>query len=362
MRLLDRYFVKSFSWGIAFCLALFTVLFVIIDSFNNLNEFLRHGVTLGIVLSYYFYLLPSILIQVVPVSALVSILFVLGNLSRHNEIMALKAGGVSTLKILSPVLFTGLLISFVIFLIHETAAPKAAVNSTAIMEGLILKGKKDLNERAIKNVTLRSKNGQILFAREMEVTTKTLHDVVVLENNRGQVVKSKLVAKKARYEDGRWIFLDTIKYRLNRSGDIVGDPVFSEELTMELPEKPEDFMREASQIEFMSSKQLKNYITSFKGPGNKLIRRLWVDYHAKIAFPFVSLVVILIGAPLALKIERGKTVAGIGASLAVVLLFYSIDSICLALGKGGFLPPILAAWFTNVFFASVGLYLIKNST
>ncbi len=362
MRIVDRYLLKDFLLSIAFCLALFLVLFVIIDSFNNLNEFLRHGVTLTIILSYYFYLVPSILVQVIPVAVLVAILFVLGNFNRHNEITALKASGVSAFHIVGPYLMVGLLISFLVLLINETTVPKSMVNSTAIMEGLILKGKRDLNERAIKNVTLHSKSGQIIFAREMEVQTQTLRDIVILEDGRGQIVKSKLVAKRAHYENGQWIFYDAIKYRLNHFGDIIGEPAFRGELTLELPEKPGDFIKESSQIEFMSSKQLKETILQFKGPSKKLIRRLWVDYHFKIAFPFISLVVILIGAPLALKIERGKTIAGIGTSLAVVLLFYAFDSILLALGKGGYLPPMLSAWLTSFLFAVVGIYLIKNTT
>ena len=361
MRIIERYLIKSFVWAFFYCLALFSILFVIIDGFNHLDEYIHHSVSLRIILTYYYYLFPSILVQIVPISALVSILFGLGNLNKHNEIVALKTSGVSAFHILSPYIFVGILISFTIFLVNETAVPQYTLTSTAIMDGLILKGKKNLQERALKNVTLYGKEKRIFFAREFEVMTQTLYDVVVIEDKQGQTAKSKLTAKKAQYENNHWVFYETMKYEMDRRGDIVGDPLFSSRLEIELPEKPADFINEASQVEFMNAKQLKAYIHNLKGSSQKLIRRLWVDFHQRIAFPFISLIVILIGAPLAIRSERGSMMRGLGTSFMIVLLYYGINSICLALGKGGFIEPFLSAWAGNLFFGLIGLYLISKT-
>ena len=123
-----------------------------------------------------------------------------------------------------------------------------------------------------------------------------------------------------------------------------------------------DFIRQGSQIEFMNSKELKRYIQRLGGASKKLVKKLSVDLHYKIAFPFVSFIVMLIGAPLAMKTGRGGGALGIGTSFALVLLYYGIASMCLALGKGEYLPPAFAAWFGNLFFAVVGIYLIKNTS
>ena len=73
-------------------------------------------------------------------------------------------------------------------------------------------------------------------------------------------------------------------------------------------------------------------------------------------------IVMLLGAPLAMKTGRSGTLMGIGTSFALVLLYYGIASTCLALGKGEYLPPVFAAWFGNLFFAVIGIYLIKNTS
>ncbi|OIO39402.1 MAG: hypothetical protein AUJ72_00890 [Candidatus Omnitrophica bacterium CG1_02_46_14] len=111
----------------------------------------------------------------------------------------------------------------------------------------------------------------------------------------------------------------------------------------------------------MSAKELKSYIHNLKGSSQKLVRKLWVDFHQRIAFPFISLVVILIGAPLALQRKRGSVMRGLGTSFIVVLLYYGINSICLAVGRGGYIEPFLSAWASNLFFGLVGLYLIVKT-
>ena len=362
MRILDRYLVNRFANAMIYCLFLFMLLFVVIDIFNNLDEFLKSGVNFRIILTYYLYSMPVILVQVVPMAVLVSILFVLSNLSRHNEVTAMRASGVSSFHILAPYLFIGAVISFSIFLLSEQIVPRTSVTSTSIMEGLIEKGKKDLSERSIQNATLFTKGNLMVYAREYELATDTLYDVVLFEDDPQRLVQTKIAAKKAVYHGGRWTFYETIEYRMGHSGEIDGEPRFSDSMVIDLGAKPVDFLRESLQIEYMNTRQLEEYIGHLRGVSPKLVQKMMVDFHYKIAFPFVSFIVILIGAPLAMRSERGGALLGIGTSVALVALYYGINSMVLAFGKGGHLPPIFSAWFSNLFFAGVGIYLIKTRT
>lgn len=360
MKLLDKHLVRGFLPPFFSLLVVFATLFIIVDYFNNLDEFLRYNSPFQIVVTYYLYLLPTLLVQIVPIAVLVSILFLLGVMSKHNEVTAMKASGVNTFSILSPFLFLGLVISFAVFLVNETVVPKAVLVSTSIKDGLIEGGKKKLQERAIKNVTLAS-DSRMIFAREYEIVSQTLHDVDI-EDLTNRRYKIKLKARKAAFEDGQWQLYDVLKQRINLRGEIVGEPVYSPRLVMELDVNPDQFIQEASQIEFMNTKELKAYIRNFGTTSNHLANRLWVDYHSRIALPFVSLIIILIGAPLAMRSERGTAMLGIGTSVIIVFLYYAIDSICLALGKGGNLSPMVAAWTANIVFATVGLILIRKNS
>ena len=361
MRILDRYLVNRFVFSLLYCLCLFSVLFIVIDAFNNLDEFLKSGVSMTIIGIYYLYSVPFIVVQIVPMAVLVSTLYVLSSLARHNEITAMKASGVSSFHILAPYLFIGAVISFGIFLVSERVVPMTSITSASIMEGLIEKGKKKLEERTIQNATLFTKGNRMVYAREYELATDTLYDIVIFEDDPHRLMHTKISAKKGVYKDGRWIFYDTVEYHMNRRGELEGEPVFADSLAVALEAKPTDFLRESLQIDYMSTKQLDEYIRHFRSVSRKLVQKMLVDFHYKIAFPFVSFVVMLIGAPLAMRTERGGALKGVGTSLGIVLLYYGINSIALALGKGGTLPPMFSAWFSNLFFASVGLYLIKKT-
>lgn len=360
MRVLDRYLIRGFLAPFVFSLTMILVLFIVVDVFNRLDEILKSHAGSAVILTYYANLVPVVLVQVIPIAVLVSVLYLFGHLNRHNEIVAMRASGVSAFGLLAPFLFVGLLISFGVFLLSETIVPRATVVSTSIKEGLLEKGRSDIRERSIRNVALYASGNRMVFAREFAILTGTLHDVIVLEDDTARVLRSKLTARKAVYENGDWIGKDVIEHRLDPSGDVIGEPIFETERPLGLDRRPEDFIREASQVEFMNTRELKSYIDNLKGASDRIVQRLSVDFHYKIAFPFVSFVVIMIGAPLAMRTERGSAVLGMGTSFIVVLLYYGCLSLSLALGKGGHLPPILAAWASNLAFALVGLFLIRK--
>jgi lipopolysaccharide export system permease protein len=186
--------------------------------------------------------------------------------------------------------------------------------------------------------------------------------VVLFEDAPHRLVQNKITAKKAAYESDGWRFYDTIRYQMDRRGDLEAEPVFSESLRLNLEATPEDFIKESSQVETMNTRQLEEHIRHLENASKKLAKQLWVDFHYKIAFPFVSFVVILIGAPLAMRSTRGGVARGAGISVVLVLLYFGIDSICLALGKGGHLPAFFSAWFSNLFFAALGIYLMKSAS
>ena len=79
-----------------------------------------------------------------------------------------------------------------------------------------------------------------------------------------------------------------------------------------------------------------------------------------VAFPFISLIIIMVAAPFALLTMRGGVMVGIGMSIAIGLLYYAVIAISLAFGKAGIFAPIVAAWFGNVVFAGLGIYLLNK--
>ena len=159
-----------------------------------------------------------------------------------------------------------------------------------------------------------------------------------------------------------WLFSNILIYELDQNGMVVGNPLFFEKKNIDM-ESPKELISKGASYEFMSFKDLSNYIHNFSNASPDIIHRLRVDLHQKISLPFTSLVIILISAAFAIKIKRrGKFAAiiGMGTGIIVGFIYYVLMATCIALGKGGIMPPILSAHLANIIFGVVGTILIRN--
>lgn len=360
MKILDRYTMREFIPPFIYCIAVFVFLYVIIDLFGHLDDILRQGVSIVTLYNYYISFVPIIFTQTAPIAVLLSTIYVLGKFNKHNEIVAMKASGISLQEILRPFICLGLLLSVLIFLVNDKIVPRASIISTTIKEENIEKSKAATENRIINNVTIYGTKNRLFFVRSFDVSSKTLHDVTILEHDENQMVRSKTTAAKAKWINGEWMFYNCIIYQFPKGSTISGDPYVFKEIPLNIEETPDDFLRVEARTDFMDYHQLKNYIRRLSGAGGMTIRKLLVDLHYKISFPFTSLVIMLIGIPFALVSRRGGALFGVGICLGVSLSYYGVSAVSMALGKGGILPAFVSAWLANVLFGTLGIILIRR--
>jgi len=143
---------------------------------------------------------------------------------------------------------------------------------------------------------------------------------------------------------------------------IKSEPLYFSDTTIKIEETPQDFMRQNIPVENMNAKELSSYIARLSESENSsVVKRLKVDLFQKTSFPFTSLIIILLGIPSSIVIQR-RTVAfsSIGLCIGISFIFYVCFSVSLALGKAGAIPPFMAAWQSHVIFASAALYFISR--
>ena len=360
MKIIDKYITRGFIWPFLYCLFIFLFLYVIIDLFGHLDDIIKQGVPFGTIKSYYLSSLPFIFVQTAPFAVLLATIFLLGNLNRNNEIIALRASGINSLRIIAPILLLGIAISLAVFLVNEKIVPEASVTSNTIKELQFEKGQKQRNA-TLTNITVFGKEGKLFYARSYDVASKTLSDVVILEHDKDQFLKRKITAEKMEWLGDKWRFYNCDIYRFDKNGDVVGKPaVFRVPKILQFKETPEDLLKKQTQPEYMNYAQLKDYVRLLSLESKSTARKLLVDLHYKLALPFTNITIMLIGIPFALKRTRSGAMASMGISLAIAVVFYGANAILIALGKGGFLPPIVSAWAANTIFAGLGIFLIKK--
>ena len=164
-------------------------------------------------------------------------------------------------------------------------------------------------------------------------------------------------AKEIRYGPQGWVLYQGVHRTLLPDGRLVIDPFKIR--PVELSQMPDDFSTWAKvESEEMTLKALNAYIQRLKKDGYSFTRML-TDYHGRIAFPFVCLIMAIVGTSLSLRrTGRGVGMAvGIGQALVIGFLYWTAHSVSIALGRSGVMAPLMAGWMVNLLFLSFGFYL-----
>jgi lipopolysaccharide export system permease protein len=356
MRIHDRYLLRLFLRGLVLGLLVFAVIFIIVDVFEKIDDFLDHDAKLVNVAEFYLYQLPYILLMVLPVAGLLATIFTLGQLTRNSEVTALLSAGQSLLRISAPILVVALLLSLLSLYMSETWVPRANERHDYVERVKIKKQKED-NEMTRRNFHYLCEGGRIVLARKYEVGLETFFDVVVQEFD-GNTLVRRIDAKQARWDGRNWVFWNgSIR---TFSGDSEYMTPFRDLKIEEIEETPEDFASIEPDPEQMNFLQLLEFVRKVKSSGGE-VDKLLVELHLKLSFPFSNFIIVMLGIGLTSGKRRPSLATGFGLTLGVSFAYYGMIRVGQALGHSGAVSPILAAWMGNLLFLAVGIVLLARA-
>ncbi|MCX6356527.1 MAG: LptF/LptG family permease [Candidatus Aureabacteria bacterium] len=134
MRILDRYLLREFIIPLCYCLAAFFLVYIIYDLSAHLDDYVEYRIPLMEMGRYYAIQLPMVMVQLIPLSILLAIVYCLGMLTRHNEITAMRASGMSIYRIMTPFVAMGICFTALLFYLNEEFAPAAYAKSERLIE------------------------------------------------------------------------------------------------------------------------------------------------------------------------------------------------------------------------------------
>jgi lipopolysaccharide export system permease protein len=361
MKIFDRYLIKHFLLPLVYCLFVFMFLYVVADIFSNLEDILRNKVPIGILLQYYASFTPSIFVQTLPIASLLAIVYMLSAFNKSNELTAARACGISVKELLLPVFMIAVILGLINFIINEAAVPQGMVKAEKIKSEYIKRGFGTAKKPSIINdLTFYGNKNQLVYAQEFNTEISALTGIIIIERDSTNRLRRKILAPKAIWKDGKWTFYDCIIYRFDESGKSSGNPLVFKEKILDFTDTPQQLQRYEFQAGYMSYKELQNHIDRLADSNPKILNSMKTDLYFKTALPFVSIIIMLLGIPFALSTKRGGAMAGVGISIFLGLLYYGSIYVVLAIGKGGLLPPIVAAHLPNIVFLIIAFRLLKR--
>lgn len=353
LAILDRHVLREFCLYLLLGLATFVGIYMIVDLFEKIDIFIDYHAPARLILDYYVYGLPLIVVEVLPVAMLLGAILAFGHMRRQNEITAMQGCGRSPLRISLPPLLLALVITAGSYAVTEEIIPGSYRRQQETLD-VKIKKKRPPETLGRSDIHYMGRAGRVYLAKQYLPRPPTLVDVSIQHfRNLGerQELWKRVDAARACWQDGAWRAEDGF-VRLF-SGDqetalrfrVYGDSRYAE--------APDEFARPESDPFHMSRRALRDYILRIREGGAR-VAQYEVDYHLRAAFPLANFIMVLLGACLSLRIVRGTGALGFGISISLGFAYYGFLRVGQALGYTGHVPPLLAAWLGNLVFGTGG--------
>ena len=360
LSLLDRYVLRAWCKIFALTALGFPVVSVLITITDNVRKLLDRGLKFPEIFVSYAYTLPAEIAEVMPASVFFATVFTLGGMSRNAEVIAAHAGGWSFHRLARPIF---------------AAAAVAAVMAFAVGEVSVWSTGRSLElQRAPQarrttsrfNFVYAGEHGWVYTIRALDAVNRVLRDPVFLRQGNFSTAPDSAVPYLAVSADSATYDADLRAWRLWGGASRIifegrAQPVFeaSEIRLRALTQTPARLLAESKLPAEMRYGELGEYIKALRQSGND-VNKLEVDRALKIAIPVPCLIIALFGAPLSLSSPRAGPAFGIAISLATTVLFLLIINLSKAVGAGGVIDPVAAAWLPNLLFLGAGLVLLRR--
>ncbi len=349
---ISREFIKTFLLSVC----AFNIIYLVIDFFTSVDRFIQNHAAVQFAIRYYVLKIPVITFQTLPLATLLSTLVTLGVLSRHNETTAMKANGISLYRIARPILVISCVIALLTFFGNEHLAPQAYRQSEHIMHVEVLQN----DPKAVfKNFNLwRRSESSIYNIQAFDPESNTLKGISIYSLDKHFNLIRRVDAREATWKDSQWTLTDVTVRKFDGEGPLQVEN--HDRMSSDMDITPETLKRVERDTEEMGYNELKHYVRRLQRTGYDATKYI-VDLQTKVAFPFVNVVMVLIGIPFALKTGRaGGFAIGIAISIGVGLCYWILVSVCRAFGHSGILPPLVSAWSPHILFGGAGVVALMS--
>ncbi len=355
MRLLDRYVIRNFLQVYIYCIAGFLSVWLIFDVSDNISTFIDEHFGFMLTVRYYATQVPEVFVILLPVSLLLALLFVLGRMSRSNEIVSMLTAGVSIPRVLAPLIGMGLLTVAGSFALNYALAPHAemakknfiatARSHQVTVQGQIFRNRTDLRTWFVQSF----RPGHNVF-NNVQVLQQDSHD---------NIVANYLAARATYHPETKTWELDQVKVvHYDDAGNIADEKMYPTLTIEHWSETPFRLGSANVRAEYLSFPELREYLHFNSDFPITLLAPFRTHLQYRLALPWTCLVVVCIAAPLGIGYSRRGVLASVASAVILVFSMNFLTHLFLALGEGDRISPLVAAWTPNLIFAVIGLYLL----
>jgi lipopolysaccharide export system permease protein len=370
LNILDRYLLREWMKMLALLLAATMGVLMLSALYDDFRDLIEIGAPPGDIMFYYAALMPSFLSVVLPLSMLLSLLFVLTKLHRNNELTAVRAAGLNIFATTRSLWLAGVVLCGVSLLLNSRVVPWSVEASRSLKETMQIsaaaRAAKDPAQIAaatggstgvVSAVAFDNRQqNRMWFINRYSRLTETAYGVTVSEMDALRREKTRIMAREGRYDairrvwsfrDGREMWFDPVQGELQRAVAFTEKPVphFNEDpqLMLLIDRKPQD----------LSFNELERITDFFSAEANPKLLRYEIRYYRMLADTLGPLIIIAIAIPFAVSGVRVSPAVGVSKSIGLFFVYFILNNFATILGTSGYLEPVWAAIMPNL--AMIGL-------
>ncbi|PKL79034.1 MAG: hypothetical protein CVV27_02445 [Candidatus Melainabacteria bacterium HGW-Melainabacteria-1] len=318
---------------------------------TDMELIFNQNVPAPVVLRMIIYKLPEFVILGLPIAYMISTLLGLARMSKDFELIAIRATGTGSKRIMRPILIISVLVSVAAFYLNEKIVPVANRRSQAATDQAALQTQGQQSQQAA-NLAFKGVDSRFYFIQVVNKADKSLDRVLIFDSDPSHPYRM-VSAARGKWDGTRWTLYNGIVQAYSGDVDAFVDQEYTfDELQVDTKIKIENYLTGEVNPKQMTTAELKELVEASRSGGQET-RAYEIEYQAKFARPFATFFAALIAAPIGLKFARGGYI-GFAISIILTFFYFVFQTIGEGFGNLGLLPVLLAAWLPNILFGVLG--------
>jgi LPS export ABC transporter permease LptF/LPS export ABC transporter permease LptG len=371
-RLLDLYVSRQYLGVFALMFVSLVGIFYISTFIDLADKLFRGAATTGMLLRYFYFATPQFVYYIIPLAALLATLVTVGLLTKNSELIVMRACGVSLYRSSVPLVLFGILFSGALFELQEQVLVESnleAARLNGIIRGYPMKEFGVLNRRWVVGTRGDIYNYEFFDPQLNLFKELRQYHIDDATWSIDALTYAKETGLAGATADAGAMVAWTARQGWRREFSSSPDGDRAQHLSMKytpfvqqpvMLEAPEYFKTDAPEADRMTYSELKQYVAQLQTSGYHVVPYI-VQLQRKVAFPFVTLIMTLLAVPFAVTTGRRGALYGIGIGIVLAIVYWTTLSVFGALGAGGWVSPVLAAWAPNLLFGAAAVYMILTA-
>jgi lipopolysaccharide export system permease protein len=359
MKKLDWYIFKKILVTFFFCMILFTLIAVAVDSSEHTENFVKSGLsTRQIIAQYYIGFIPYIWGLLFPLFAFIAVIYTTSRLAMRSEVIAILASGTSFIRFLRPYFFGGLILASLLYIASREFIPKG----NEIRGNFHVKyfDRQDLGNIGYKDTYYRRADSNSYVGIRYYDSTQKNAGGFFLHRTEDNHVTYNLRADAMKWDTAKknWSLTNAVERRVGPKGETVN---IYPSLNININLKPNDLRYDYYLKDKLTTAQLKNIIRMEELRGTEGLNTLKVEWFRRSATPVSVFLLTIIGAIIASRKTRGGSGLHIAIGFIVAAIFILADRFSTTFAVKGDFHPLIAAWIPNCIFVIVCWWLFRRA-